>query len=328
MRILVITDHAGHSAENAIYSMLLAMLANPKCDKVEVATRSISENMRFFRGDDSAPLYTAPVTKDFAYHPNGRSFRQDLRQSERMDFDGIWLRLPPPLSEDQLSLIAAKFPFQQIQNDPAGIIETGNKKFLLNFPDITPRMSICDSMASIEAMLAVGPLVLKPFAEYGGRGLIRIDTDRRVWAGRAEKDWAWLESKFPDKGTAYLGVEFLRNVDQGDKRIVVVNGEIMGAALRLPAKDSWLCNVAAGGTSNPARVDEDENRIVATVDPVLKEHGIIMYGVDTLVGNAGRRVLSELNTTSIGGLPQIGRMNNEPVVERAVDLILDAFSAR
>ncbi len=85
--------------------------------------------------------------------------------------------------------------------------------------------------------------------------------------------------------------------------------------------DSWLCNVAMGGSSNIAEVDVDEQKIIRVIDPVLSKMGIVMYGVDTLVGDDGKRVLSEINTTSIGGLPQIARLMKKPLVKEATDLI-------
>ena len=121
----------------------------------------------------------------------------------------------------------------------------------------------------------------------------------------------------------YLGVKYLKNVSEGDKRIVVVNGKIIGASLRLPANGSWLCNVAQGGRSVSAEVTEAERKIVERVNVFLSRMGIAMYGVDTLVDDDGRRVLSELNTTSIGGVPQIARQTGLPLVDETVDQIIE-----
>ena len=121
-------------------------------------------------------------------------------------------------------------------------------------------------------------------------------------------------------------MKYLKNVKQGDKRIVVVNGQILGASLRLPADNSWLCNVAMGGSSNITQVEKEEEEIIRIINPTLSDKGIVMYGVDTLVGDDGKRVLSEINTTSIGGLPQIAAMNNLPLLERAIDLIWEFYN--
>ena len=95
----------------------------------------------------------------------------------------------------------------------------------------------------------------------------------------------------------------------------------MGASLRLPKEGSWICNVAMGGKDQFAEVDQDEKKIVEGINPTLSKMGIVMYGIDTLVDDNGKRILSEINTTSIGGLPQIAEQTGRPLVKKAVVLI-------
>ncbi len=181
-------------------------------------------------------------------------------------------------------------------------------------------MRICTSLENITAFKEQFPIVLKPFREYGGKGIVRIDGNK-VWDGKTQLTFEDFKSKLESQPIEYLAVKFLKNVTKGDKRIVAVNGKIMGASLRLPPENSWLCNVAMGGSSNLTEVDDDEIEIIKTLNPVLSKMGIVMYGVDTLVGDHGKRVLSEINTTSIGGLPQIAKLTGKPLVKEATDLI-------
>jgi glutathione synthase len=83
-----------------------------------------------------------------------------------------------------------------------------------------------------------------------------------------------------------------------------------------------------GGKSSMAQPDEDEMAIIRQIDPHLASHGIIFYGIDTLVGDDGKRVLSEINTTSIGGLPKIAEYSGKPVVGQAAGLLLDYIEER
>jgi len=265
-------------------------------------------------------VWSTRVGADFAFDENGKFLQQDLTKTSLKEYDVIWLRMPPPLSKSFLDFLIKKFPKQFIINNPKGIYETGSKAFLANFVDLCPPMKICKTVEDIIDFKNQFPIVLKPFREYGGRGIVRIDGDK-VWEGKTEMSFEDFKNKTGNKKLEYLGVQFLKNVSKGDKRIVVVNGKIMGASLRLPAKDSWICNVSMGGSSNHAEVDEDEIRIVERINPTLSKIGIVMYGVDTLVGDNGKRILSEINTTSIGGLPQIARMLGKPLVEEAADLI-------
>lgn len=297
------------------------MRAHPRCALLDVATRGGGQNAAFFnhRAGQYLEVYRTPA--DFQFDAQGRSLTTHLLRVAASTYDLVWLRLPPPLSGDFLRFIAQVFAHKVVINDPAGIYTSGSKAFMLRFQALCPPMQRCDTIAAIEAFKARFPIVLKPYRAYGGQGLVRIDGDQ-VWRGNEATSWAQFRDSLAQREPlGYLGVKYLEHVGQGDKRIVVVNGRIMGASLRLPAHNSWLCNVAMGGTSNPAEVDDDECAIVAAIDPVLRQLGIVMYGVDTLMGDNGRRVLSEINTTSIGGLPQIAALRNQPLVQEATDLI-------
>ena len=119
--------------------------------------------------------------------------------------------------------------------------------------------------------------------------------------------------------TPYLAVKFLKNVKNGDKRILVVNGKILAASNRLPAPNSWMCNVAQGGSSVKSGINPEEKMMIETINPFLAKEGIFMYGVDTLENDEGKRILSEINTLSIGGFPQAESQSGIPVVHIAIN---------
>ena len=323
-KLLILTDHRGHSASNSLYAFVQAMRKHALCSQVDVASRGVQENDYFFEEKQSTDIHVVTADETFAFHKEGRSFFYNLKKESTATYDLVWLRLPPPLSMSFLTFLDSQLANQFIINNPKSIYETGSKEFLINFPEICPTMKICRSMDDIIEFKNRFPIVLKPFREYGGKGLVRIDDDK-VWEGKEETIFNDFVEKMKGEDIAYLGVKFLKNVSKGDKRIVVVNGKIMGASLRLPAKDSWICNIAMGGNSNHAEVDEDERAIIEAIDPTLSKMGIVMYGVDTLVGDDGKRILSEINTTSIGGLPQIAQFKGLSLVDEAMDLIWEYF---
>ncbi len=320
INILILTDHSNHSSENALYAFAHTMQQQAFCGQLDIATRGIAQNNTFFKNKVANTLQAIRVNQQFNFNTKETFFAEKLIAVNPANYDLIWLRLPPPLSPGFLNFLDQSFPNQCIINAPKGIDTTGSKEFLMNFPTLCPPMKVCKNLEDIIAFKKQFPIVLKPFREYGGRGIVRIDDDQ-VWLGKQEITFQQFATQYAANPVDYLGVQFLKNVSQGDKRIVVVNGKILGASLRLPAKNSWLCNVAMGGSSNIAEADDDEQHIVATLNPVLTKMGIVMYGVDTLVGNDGKRVLSEINTTSIGGLPQIAKLQNKPLVAEAMQLI-------
>ncbi|MGK0391590.1 MAG: glutathione synthase [Maribacter sp.] len=321
-KLLILTDHKGHSAENSLYAFVQAMRKHALCSQVDVASRGVPKNDSFFEEKQFSDIHVTTADETFSFDKEGHYFFQNLKKESTASYDLVWLRLPPPLSTSFLEFLDKKLANQFIINNPRSIYETGSKEFLLNFPDICPTMKICSSIDDIIEFKNQFPIVLKPFREYGGKGIIRIDGDK-VWEEKELTNFDEFIEKVDD--VAYLGVKFLKNVSKGDKRIIVINGRIMGASLRLPADNSWICNVAMGGSSNHAEVDEDERAIIAAIDPTLSKMGIVMYGVDTLVDDDGKRILSEINTSSIGGLPQIAKFRGQSLVDEAVDLIWQYF---
>lgn len=325
--VLVLTDHSGHSKENSLYALVREMIVHPLTARVDVATRGNPRNQHFFDQKDHAELWVSKAVNNFEFTENGSRLLEDIFVADLSSYDLIWLRMPPPLSASFLNFLETIFTNKIILNDPKGIYQTGSKSFLLNFPECCPPMKICRSKAEIIDFKSRFPIVLKPFREYGGKGIVKIDGDE-VSLGKEKMSTDQFLADLTEGEIEYLGVKFLKNVRQGDKRIIVVNGKIIGASLRLPAEDSWLCNVAMGGKSIVASVDESEEKIVAAINPVLAKMGIAMYGVDTLVGDDGERILSEINTTSIGGLPQVAAQQNLPLVAEAIDLIWQFFLQR
>ena len=318
MRFLILTDHRGHSDQNSLYALARTLVSDPRADVVLVASRGNSANDSFFAGELSAALAVTPATANFAYDPTGRQFTQTLLFTTLTAADVVWLRLPPPAEGPFFTALSYLAPASspRIINDPAGVLLTGNKAFLLNFPEWTPPTLRAQTAAELRAFAEHHPLVLKPLTEYGGRGLVRIREGRVETDGRSYPLDDWLVGTDP---ADYLAMQYLKNVTEGDKRILVVNGRILGASLRLPAPGEWLCNVARGGTSILAEVSERERAMVAAITPTLLRHGVVFCGIDTLTDDDGQRVLSEINTTSIGGFPQAEAQTGRPVLQQTID---------
>ncbi len=323
-RMLILTDHTNHTSENSLYDLAKALNRHPFANQVDLASRGVLENSNFFSGKLTDTIFVNPVTESFVFDKAGKYFKEGFREKPISIYDVVLLRLPPPLGKKLLDIFNVAFKHQLVINAPKAIYETGSKEFLTNFVDICPPLKVCRSIEDIIEFKNRFPIVLKPFREYGGKGIVRIENDK-VWYNETTSSFSsFLQKLDPDK-IEYLGVKFLKNVSLGDKRIVVVNGEVIGASLRLPKEGSWICNAAQGGKSKLTEVEEEELKIVAEVNAILSNKGIGIYGLDTLVADNGKRVLSELNTTSIGGIVQIAKLRNLPLVEKTADLIWKYF---
>jgi len=183
-------------------------------------------------------------------------------------------------------------------------------------------MRLCLSIEEILAFAKRFPIVLKPLRAYGGKGVVRIDGSL-VYEGslvptHLETFIATLRLK---PSVEYLGMKYLKNVYQGDKRILVVNGRIIAACLRMPPKGSWICNVSQGGTPAYAEPDMDEIAIAKQLMNDFKDKGIPMFGFDTLVNDNGKRVLSEINAFNVGGFVNAQLTSGLPVIRMSAELL-------
>lgn len=331
MKFLLLTDHVGHSDQNSLYALTRKLVADERTAQVFVVSRSDERNAAFFGGDIQQPIFGLYATSAFDYDVTGEQFTTSPKTAKYSDFDAVWLRLPPPADPDFFAALTAFAPASApiIVNDPRGILETGSKAFLHHFPDFTAEVRRVQSTVEVQAFAAETAIVLKPLGEYGGRGLVRIVDGQVEGDGLTMPLADWLDSAKPDlEAGNYLAMKYLKNVSEGDKRILVVNGKILGASLRIPAPGQWLCNVSRGGTSVLAEVAPEEERMIAAIAPVLLKKGVVIFGADTLTDDDGKRVLSELNTNSIGGFPQAEAQTGRPILQQTINGLYDYLSDR
>ncbi|THH39750.1 ATP-grasp domain-containing protein [Neolewinella litorea] len=309
LTFLVLTDHSGHSDQNSLYALVNTLADDPRCARVDLASRGHAVNRDFFAGG-GARVHGFTVKQSLRYLPDGSGFQHGLSELDPADYDVVWLRLPHPVGEGFFNRLSERLRdcAPLVVNDPEGIRATSTKAFLTNFPDLTPPTRLVATPGEVAAFAGEFPIVLKPLRAYGGHGIVRVD--------HPEQD---VEELFPTGGTAYLAMKFLKNVSEGDKRILVVNGRILAASLRIPPPGEWLCNVAQGGRSVAAEVTPREQAMVDALTPHLLDHGICFAGIDTLVNDFGERVLSEINTLSIGGFPQAEAQTGRPILRQAID---------
>lgn len=320
--ILVLTDHSRHSDQNSVYGIVRQMLDHPKSKKIFIASRGLEINKNFFDNYKPNELYGSRVTNDFQYTEDGKYLKKDLEKINIRSIDLVLLRLPRPISDKFLLWLESIFKNAVIINRPSGIVKTSSKAFLLEISGIKKQMKLCRSISDILEFATNFPIVLKPLREYGGKGILKIDgpsLDDGVEISNTTEYLEKIEKEIIEDG--FLAMKFLKNVSQGDKRILVVGGEIMASSLRLPAENSWLCNVAQGGQAVFSEVDEEERSIIAIISPILESHGIVIFGADTLVDDDGKRTLSEVNTLSIGGFVQAEEQTGLPIIKNSIDKI-------
>ncbi len=318
-KLLVLTNHKTHSSSNSIYALLTALARHEACGQIDVASAGLPANKLFFKYHLESRLLAAPITEDFQFSEDGKSYQAKARWVEAGEYDFIFLRMPPPADKLFFDFLTSIFPAERIINNPNGILETGSKKYLLRHANLCPPIQYCEDIEQVEDFARQFPIVLKPLNSYGGNGVIKIDGDQ-VWMGNQILSFAEFTRQFQERPQPVLAMKYLKHVRRGDKRIVVCNGKIVGASLRKPAKGNWLCNGAQGGASGRTIITKEERLIAKQLGVDLLKKGVFMFGFDTLTDDEGKRVLSEINTQSIGGLKQINEQSGSHILENITDL--------
>jgi len=318
-KILVLTDHLTHSKESSIYPLLCEMRKNKLCSSIDVASRSVEINSSFFHEYKTTQLHVAEAKLDYCFHEESSFYSRNTQLKDLRDYDLIFLRIPQPIKAKFFKFLLKNFPEERIINKPSGIIKTGSKEYLTQFPQFCPETKLCHNKKDVLTFAKKFPIVLKPFRSYGGKGIFRIAEDKAFDPKNREMPL----NAFLDKleKVEFLAMKYLKNVTQGDKRINVVNGKVVGATLRLPPHNSWICNVSSGGKAKKTKLTKEEKTMAKEISKILLAQGVVIFGFDTLVDDDGKRVLSEINTFSVGGFPQAERLSGEPVIKKASDLL-------
>ncbi len=234
--------------------------------------------------------------------------------------DIIFVRTDPPFNEQYLfdtwilDLLPSRIP---VINNPGGIRTVNEKIWATQFTDIIPPTLVTRSKKQIlEFFKTHKDIILKPTNAFGGQSIFRIrhdDVNRN----------ALIESMTEKKTREIIAQEFLRASDQGDKRIILLNGEPLGAVLRVHGKDDHRNNFFAGGSAQAATITHGEQKIIATLKPHLQKLGLYFVGIDVI----GEKLI-EVNVTSPTGLQEINRLNNQQLEDQVIAFAEDLWKKR
>ncbi|KQM87252.1 glutathione synthetase [Sphingomonas sp. Leaf23] len=231
--------------------------------------------------------------------------------------DVVLMRQDPPFD---LGYITATHLLERISdrtlvvNDPASVRNAPEKLFVLDYQRFMPPTLITRSVEEAREFLNEhGSIVVKPLHGNGGKAIFKIDADAQN-----------LSSLIEVFNTAYrephMVQAFLPAVAKGDKRIVLVDGEVAGAVNRLPGAGEIRSNLAVGGTAAKTELTDKEREICAALGPELKRRGLIFVGIDVI----GGEWLTEINVTSPTGIVAIEKFDGTDVA----GMIWDAIEAR
>ena len=240
----------------------------------------------------------------------------EMQEVDLADFDVVWLRQDPPFDMHYITtthLLDLIHPDTLVVNDPFWVRNYPEKLLVLRFPDLTPHTTIARDLETIKAFKKEhGDVILKPLYGNGGAGVFRLDQN--------DRNLASLHEVFTGFSREPLIVQkFLPDVSNGDKRVILVDGEPIGAINRVPAKGETRSNMHVGGRPEKVGLTERDRRICAAIGPLLREKGQIFVGID-VIGD----YLTEINVTSPTGIQELERFDGINAAEK----IWEAIEAR
>ena len=218
------------------------------------------------------------------------------------DIDVVLMRQDPPFD---MAYISATHLLERAQeagvlvvNDPASVRNAPEKLFVLSFADLMPPTLVTRSLAAAQAFREKhGEIVVKPLYGNAGAAVFHVAAgDSNLPALVELFSQVWREP--------FMVQAFLPDVSKGDKRIVLIDGEPVGAINRMPKHGEIRSNLAAGGSAHATELTPEEREICARIGPDLKRLGLLFVGIDVIAGR-----LTEINVTSPTGIVAIDRFN-------------------
>jgi glutathione synthase len=238
------------------------------------------------------------------------------------DFDVLLMRKDPPFdmkfffSTHLLSLVDEQKCF--VMNNPRGLREANEKLYALRFPEQIPQTLVSSNMQQLKNFMEEhgGEMIIKPLDGSGGSGVFYLNRQDR-------NTNSILEAATNNGQKLVMGQRYLPEIRQGDKRIIVLNGEPLGAVLRVPLEEEIRGNIHVGGQCMRAEITQRDREICAALAPLLRVDGLYFVGLD-VIGN----YLTEVNVTSPTGIQEINSLNNVHLESRVIDFVEEQVQHR
>ncbi len=238
----------------------------------------------------------------------GQPVPTDLR-----DCDVVLLRQDPPFDLAYITtthLLERVHPHTLVVNNPAAVRNAPEKILVTDFPELMPETLITrDPVLVREFRERFGDIIVKPLFGNGGNGVFRIMPGDENLQSLIEL----FRGSFREP---FIVQRYMAEVRKGDKRIILVDGEPLGAINRVPAEGEARSNMHVGGRAEHSEINDEDRAICEKIGPVLRERDLIFVGIDVIGGK-----LTEINVTSPTGLREIERFGGINLAARIWDAI-------
>jgi glutathione synthase len=239
------------------------------------------------------------------------------------EVDVAFQRVDPPVDSTYITAtqILGVCRKTLVLNRPDSVLSYNEKLFALHYREVMPQTTVTRRIGDLRAFMAEmgGEMIVKPLDGKGGEGIFHLVEGERNVSSILEQATAF-ESRW------VMAQRYLPEVRDGDKRILLLEGEPLGAVLRVPSATEVRANFHAGGRAAKAEITQDDQAIIDLIGPQLREDGLFFVGIDVIGGK-----LTEINVTSPMGIREINAMDDvcleAQVIERVEKRVAEHQSA-
>ena len=305
MRIVFVMDPPSTVLVDEDTSFALMLAAQSRGHRVDHCT---AQELWLRGGTAGARVRRATCQRD-PKNPITLGEPEDL---DLADADVVFVRKDPPFDDDYLwatQILEHVRGQTLVVNDPRGLRDANEKIYATYFPALMPDTLIANDKARIKAFVKEvgGRAVIKPLSGAGGEGIFALtESDPNLNA--------CIETVTRGGERLAMAQAFLPDVTEGDKRILLLDGEPLGAILRVPQGGDLRSNIHVGGRVDAAELDDADRAIIEAVAPRLKADGLYFVGLDVIGGK-----LTEVNVTSPTGIQQASRLSGRDLEAKVVD---------
>ena len=270
-----------------------------------------------------ARMRNITVSPDLSMKKYWRSLISCMKKDELLfesitELDALFLRKDPPLSYQTMEFLSPIGDQVFMINSTEGQILANSKLYTLNFPDIIPETHVSRDPARLLKIIDDfgGAMVIKPLQRFGGEGVIKVSVKDRINLKSLINYYVRAYESY-EKREPIMVQEYIDTVHrEGDVRILMLNGEILGAMRRKPLKGDFRTNIHAGARAYKHKVTRREKEICLAIKDRLIKDGLCFVGIDVIGDKLG-----EINCVSPGGIPRINRLNDVKLEDNVIDFI-------
>lgn len=244
--------------------------------------------------------------------------RDELIFETVTDLDALFLRKNPPLNYQTMEFLGPVQDRVFMINSTSGQIIANSKLYILNFPDIIPETHVSRDPARLNKIIRDfgGAMVIKPLQRYGGEGVIKVSDRDRENLHSLIHYYVMAYRNYPEREPIMVQEYMHRVQEEGDVRILLLNGEILGAMRRKPRPGEFRTNIHVGARAVAHEITVAERKICESIKERLIQDGLYFVGID-VIGDK----LVEINCVSPGGIPRINRLCGGKLEAQVIDFV-------